>query len=314
MDWSTLGCGRYGHTTYAPDEPELRAQLSASVAAGQAWRCLRCGAFVAGPPDASGPAAQAPIVPQGAEIRSKLILRIFAVERFVRVLIFSAASYLLWRFRSSQTSVERAFNRELPVLRGMFRGLGFDIDHSRLVGLLRHALTLSNHTITLLAIGATAYATIELVEAVGLWQARRWGEYFAFVATSLGLPLEIYDLTRDVTWLALLLLAVNLALVLYLAIAKRLFGIRGGRSAYDARLRQESVLEEAILAASAAPAQAAAPEPEPDGAGPDADNAAPDAHGDEPRPDDDGASVVAAVQPALADQRPPPDQRPAADR
>jgi uncharacterized membrane protein (DUF2068 family) len=253
VDWSTLGCGRYGHTTFAPDEPELRAQLSAAIAAGEAWRCLRCGAFVAGPPDATGPAAQAPLVLRGSEIRSKLILRLFAIERFVRVLIFATASYFLWRFSGSHSSIERAFNREVPALRAMFRELGFNINHSGLVGLLRHALTLSGHTITLLAIGATAYAAIEVVEGVGLWQARRWGEYFAFVATSLGLPLETYDLTRRVTWLALVLLAVNLALVLYLAITRRLFGIRGGRRAYDARLREESVMEEAIRAASRAP-------------------------------------------------------------
>jgi hypothetical protein len=57
---------------------------------------------------------------------------------------------------------------------------------------------------------------------------------------------------------------VNLALVLYLIITKRLFGVRGGKAAYDARLRGESVLAEAQrLAAERAshPASAAAPNP-----------------------------------------------------
>ena len=66
--------------------------------------------------------------------------------------------------------------------------LGFNIDHSKLVGLIQHALTLSASALTLLAIGLAAYAAIEVVEGVGLWLARRWGEYFAMVATSLGLP------------------------------------------------------------------------------------------------------------------------------
>ena len=92
---------------------------------------------------------------------------------------------------------------------------------------------------------------IEMVEGTGLWLARRWGEYFAMIATSLGLPLEIYDLTRKVTATALVLFAINLALVLYLVITKRLFGIRGGKKAYDARLRSESVLEAARRAADA---------------------------------------------------------------
>jgi len=244
-----LACGRRGHTTYAPDEPEVRAQLHAQLADGEAWRCLRCGTFVAGAPDASGPADKVPVVPRGKEIRSKLILRIFAVERFIRAVIFIAASYFLWRFRSSRTSVEKAFNREIPVLRGLFRQLGFNVDHSKLFGLLRHALTLSSHTITLLAIGALLYAALELVEGVGLWQARRWGEYFAMVATSLGLPLEIYDLSHKVTATALILLGINLLLIVYLAVTKRLFGIRGGKHAYEARLREESIMEAAIEAA-----------------------------------------------------------------
>ena len=136
-------------------------------------------------------------------------------------------------------------------MRGLFRQLGYNINNSKLVGLLHHALTLSSKTLTLLAIGLALYAIIELVEGAGLWLARRWGEYFAMVATSLGLPLEIYDLTRKVTVATPGRASrVNLALVLYLVITKRLFGVRGGKAAYDARLRSESVLEAAEKAAA----------------------------------------------------------------
>jgi uncharacterized membrane protein (DUF2068 family) len=259
VDWSLLGCGRYGHTTYAPDEPELRAQVSASTASGEAWRCLRCGMFVPGPPDRSGPAAQAPFVPRAKEIRSRLLLRIFAIERYLRALVFGVAAYGLWRFRYARNSIEQAFRRELPILSDLYRQLGLNIYHSKLVGLVQHALTLSIKSITLLAIGIALYAAIEVVEGTGLWLARRWGEYFAMVATSLGLPLEIYDLSRKVTPTAIVLLLVNLALVLYLAITKRLFGIRGGKRAYDARLRGESVLEAARRAAAAQRAARADP-------------------------------------------------------
>ena len=75
MDWSLHGCGRAGHITYAPEESELREQLSAQTAWGEAWQCLRCAAFVIGMPQATGPAARAPAVRRGLEIRSMLILR-----------------------------------------------------------------------------------------------------------------------------------------------------------------------------------------------------------------------------------------------
>jgi hypothetical protein len=91
---------------------------------------------------------------------------------------------------------------------------------------------------------------IEMTEAVGLWLYRRWGEYFAMVATSLGLPYEIYDLVQQVTVPRVLFFAVNLALVLYLVITKRLFGVRGGKHAYEARLRSESIMAAAIEAAA----------------------------------------------------------------
>lgn len=250
VDWSTLACGQGGHMTFAPDEPELAAQMRATLSDGPAWQCLRCGSFVAGEPALSGPAATAPIVARGREVRSRLILRLFAVERFLRAIVIAAAAVGLWQFRHSQSSIEKSFDRELPAVRGLFRQLGYNINNSKLVGLLHHALTLSSKTLTLLAIGLALYAIIELVEGTGLWLSRRWGEYFAMVATSLGLPLEIYDLTRNVTVLALVVFGVNLALVLYLVITKRLFGVRGGKAAYDARLRSESVLEAAEKAAA----------------------------------------------------------------
>jgi uncharacterized membrane protein (DUF2068 family) len=293
VDWSLFGCGRSGHITFAPAEPELRARLHAELAAAEAWCCLRCGTFVSGPPDLSGPAASAPVVSRGKEIRSKLILRVFAVERFLRAIVFGVATYGLWQYRYSRNSVEQAFDRELPVIRDLLRQLGFSIDHSKLVGLLQHALTLSNGSLTLLAAGAAGYTVLEVVEGTGLWLARRWGEYFAMIATSFGLPLEIYDLTRKVTVTALVLFAINLGLVLYLVITKRLFGIRGGKKAYDARLRSESVLEAARRAADAELRPAA-----PDGESPDSVAA----RGESPDP--------AAHNPAAAARSQPPELEP----
>jgi len=260
MEWSLYRCGRAGHITYAPDELPIRAQVHAQTPAGELWQCLRCGSYVVGDPQASGPAASAPVVRRGKEIRSEIILRIFAVERVFRFLLFAGATYVVWQFKRSRLSIEQEFKNELPVVRTAFRELGYNIDRSSLLGLFRHALRLSPTTLTLLAFALGAYAVIELVEATGLWLAKRWGEYFAMVVTSLFLPYEIYDISSKFTWFRLVLFVINLALVLYLVITKHLFGVRGGKEAYDARLRSESVLDEAAKAAAiiAAPAGAAA--------------------------------------------------------
>ena len=251
--------------TFAPDEAGLRAEMGATLPDGTAWQCLRCGAFVPGQPAHSGPAASAPLVPRGKELRSVLILRLFAIERFVRAILAAAISVALWDYVVSRASIQNALNHDLPVVRDLFGDLGFNVTHSRLYVLVQHALTLSPRVVTLVAIGAVVYAALEVAEGTGLWLARRWGEYLAMVATSLGLPFEIYDLTRTVSVTALVLLALNLLLVLYLVITKRLFGLRGGKAAYDARLRSESVVEAAQKAADRRE-QSRSPSPAPAGA------------------------------------------------
>ncbi len=132
MDWSLFGCARTGHVTYAPDEPELRDRLMAPTASWTAWRCLRCGAFVTGGPHGSGPAAAAPLLRRGKELRSELILRVFAVERFLRFLILGGAAYGVWRFKYDRAGIQRAYNNTLPAIRALHRDLGFNISHSKL--------------------------------------------------------------------------------------------------------------------------------------------------------------------------------------
>lgn len=259
MEWSLLDCGRRGHVTYAPAETDLRAQLSALTPEGQAWRCLRCGTFVPGPADGSGPADQAPAPLRGKEIRSAIVLRIFAVERFLRAIVFGVIAWAVWEFGISRVSLERAFDKDYPAVRELFRQLGYDVDHSKVIGLIHSALTVSQNTIKLIAAGILVYALLEIVEGIGLWLEQRWGEYFAMIVTSLGLPYEIYDLTDRITATRIVFFLINLALVVYLVVTRRLFGVRGGKEAYEARLRSESVIQEARNAVAAMHQPPAAP-------------------------------------------------------
>jgi uncharacterized membrane protein (DUF2068 family) len=79
-----------------------------------------------------------------------------------------------------------------------------------------------------------AYAALEAVEAVGLWYARRWAEYLTFVATTVLLAPELWELSHGPTPTKILALVVNIAVIVYLLVAKRLFGVRGGGRAEEA--------------------------------------------------------------------------------
>jgi len=243
FDWSVRSCGLHGHVTYRPDEPALAARLRAETASGEAWRCLRCAAYVAGPPHGSGPAEDAPLVLRGRELRDAFILRLLAVERFIRGLLLVALSYGVYKFNGSRDALQKVFDSYLPTLRPLADKLGIDLQSTGPVRLIDKALHTGHGTLNLVAVGVLAYGALELLEGVGLWLMKRWGEYVAVVGTAIFLPLEVYELAEKVTWLRIAAFVINVFAVVYLLWTKRLFGIRGGHAAFEAERHGESLLE-----------------------------------------------------------------------
>jgi uncharacterized membrane protein (DUF2068 family) len=243
VDWNLRGCSRHGHATYAPDEEALASRLRATTPAGEAWRCLRCGAFVPGEPAGRGPADGAPIVLRGRALRDATVLRLFAVERWVRAVVLVLLGVAVLKLESAQASLQQLFAQILPAAKPLADVLNIDLQHSPTVARIESLLGAHPSTLTWVAVALFTYGAIQVAEGVGLWSLQRWGEYLAVVATSLFLPLEVYELTEKVTWLRVVAFAVNVALVAYLVLSKRLFGARGGRSAYERERASESLLE-----------------------------------------------------------------------
>jgi uncharacterized membrane protein (DUF2068 family) len=67
-----------------------------------------------------------------------------------------------------------------------------------------------------LAALAFLYAVVRFVEAYGLWRMRVWAEWFAIIAGSLFLPVEVYEMFRRATWMRGIVLLTNLFIVAYL--------------------------------------------------------------------------------------------------
>lgn len=243
MDWNLRACSRTGHVTYAPTEDELRDRLLTATPLGDAWRCLRCGDYVLGEPHGSGPAGDAPVLLRGKALRSAFILRLLAIERFVRGALILVLGFAVLQFKSSQVSLRQLFERDLSAAKPLFNQLGWNASDSGLLHSVEKVLNARGSTLDLVAAFLIFYGVLQLVEGVGLWLLKRWGEYFAVVATSVFLPLEIYELTDRVTVLRLVAFIVNVAAVVYLLLSKRLFGLRGGGAAYEAELHEESLLE-----------------------------------------------------------------------
>lgn len=243
MDWNLRTCARRDHVTYAPDEPRYRARLEASTPLGDAWRCLRCGTYVLGAPEGGGPAQDAPVLLRGKTLRAAFILRALAIERWSRGLILTLLGIAVLRLRSTQVSVQQLFDRDLTALKPFFDQIHFKVSDSSTIHSIEKVLNAKPSTLNLIGIGLILYAALQVVEGIGLWSLQRWGEYVAVIGTTAFIPLEVYEVVDNATWLKIVVLAINVAAVVYLLVSKRLFGIRGGGKAYEAALHEVSLLE-----------------------------------------------------------------------
>jgi len=67
--------------------------------------------------------------------------------------------------------------------------------------------------VMLLGAALFAYASLFLVEAVGLWMQKRWAEWLTVVATATLIPPEVYECVSHPSAMLFLLLAVNCGVV-----------------------------------------------------------------------------------------------------
>jgi uncharacterized membrane protein (DUF2068 family) len=240
LHWELVLCSLRGHELEGTDAAELRPQdaiFARADSAGTRWyRCLRCDSWLALPapdhPTRRHPPERAEIeLPlRGKPLRDMIVLRLIAVNRAFHFLVLGALGALVLVFSANRATLRERFYKIVADLQG---GVVAGQSHAK-HGLLHELDTLfTTSSAHLHELGAAllAYAVVEGVEAGGLWYQRRWAEYLTFLVTTSLLPLEVYEISVRATVLKVLAFAVNLAIVIYLLLAKRLFGLRGGGAA-----------------------------------------------------------------------------------
>jgi uncharacterized membrane protein (DUF2068 family) len=258
--WELLACGVSGHEIVGLDAAEIRPEDAPLVRDhdGLRWyRCLRCDSWVPLEYPRPGDAAvehppaldQIELPLRGKPLRDKIVLRAIAIDRAFHFLVLGLLALALLLFANNQTDLHHRFYRVVNDLQVAFGG---NPSHPRKTGLLHdldQLFTLQSSKLRLAALGIAAYATLEGAEAIGLWWQRRWAEYLTFIATTVLLPLEIYELAHRVSPFKVIAFIVNVAIVIYLLFAKRLFGLRGGAAAEE-QLRERDMGVAALLRAT----------------------------------------------------------------
>ena len=148
----------------------------------------------------------------GDPSRTRLVLRLIAIERSVRgLLLIVAGTYLLFHL---STDFGRLAER-------IMRSVDIDPRQHFFHPIVARLHRLRAHELRIAGIAALGFGAIELIEGIGLWLDQLWAEYLTLVVTSLLIPFELYELAIGPSlWKAGGLL-VNVMIVVYLALALR---------------------------------------------------------------------------------------------
>jgi len=263
LHWELLICATRGHGLLGTDAAGLRAEdaiLAREDSTGTRWyRCLRCDSWLALPapstPTRSFPPDRDEIeLPlRGKPLRDEIVLRAIAIERALHLVVLGALGALVLVFAADRATLRGTFYKVIADLQGGVSSGQSQATHGLLHD-LDDAFTTSSSHLHLLGAVLLSYAAVEGIEAVGLWYQRRWAEYLTFLVTTSLLPLEIYEIANRASVFKALAFLINLAVVVYLLVAKRLFGVRGGIATERAESERDQGWEAIERAAPPAPA------------------------------------------------------------
>jgi len=240
IDYELLSCGFQGHDLVGTQAAEVRPQDGDLVREldGLRWhRCLRCDAWIVlemptETTEEHPPALSEIEVPlRGRRLRDRYVLRLIVIDRIFHALVLGLLAAAIFIFAQHASHLKSSWEKILRVLQSN--------SGSWYVKDLNNLFSLRSSTLYLLGLAAAAYTALLTIEAVGLWGARRWAEYLTFAELATLVPVEVYELSSKVTVLRMFTLIVNLAILLYLLIAHRLFGVRGGVKAAKAAYGEE---------------------------------------------------------------------------
>lgn len=236
MRYELIACGFRGHVLVGVDAAAVDDEDAVVVreAGGLRWhRCLRCDTWI---PHALPQTPATDRVPsrddievplRGRPLRDRFVLRLIAVDRIVHFLLVGILAVAVLVFAHDRERLRGSYTRLLNRAQAVVGGPLTDTGHGLLHDLDR-LFTVPASTLLLYGAALMVYALLNAVEAVGLWFARRWAEYLTFVEVIVFVPVEIHELLIRVSPLKVVALLVNLAVAVYLLIAHRLFGLRGG--------------------------------------------------------------------------------------
>ena len=146
--------------------------------------------------------------------KHSLFLKFIIVEKLLLSGLFAALSFSMLTLLSKDMMV---FTNQMIVF------LNLDIEKDYVQELVGWLTNIKGGAIVGISSGMLVLGALNLIEAYGLHRRRRWAEWLTVIATSLFIPLELYEVIQEQTPVRIGALVINVAIVYYLAKHKELF-------------------------------------------------------------------------------------------
>jgi len=135
------------------------------------------------------------------------LLRLIAVFKFLKAALLIALGIGLFKLLHKDIG---------DVLEHWFEALRLDPGRHFVNLALEKAAHVSPAQVKKLGLGSFLYAGLFLTEGTGLWLRKRWGEWLTVIITSSLIPVELYEIYRHASYTKSVVLALNVAIVIYL--------------------------------------------------------------------------------------------------
>jgi uncharacterized membrane protein (DUF2068 family) len=135
------------------------------------------------------------------------LLRLIAVFKLLKVAALIATGIIALRLVHADLGT---------VLETWVLKLGLDPGSSLLNHAIQRVCEIPQDQVWELGAVSFVYAALFTVEGVGLWLAKRWGEWCTVIITGSLVPFEIYETVRRPSALRVLVTIINIAVVAYL--------------------------------------------------------------------------------------------------
>jgi uncharacterized membrane protein (DUF2068 family) len=134
-------------------------------------------------------------------------VKVIGAFKLVTAVLGLAAGFGLFRLFKSDVAAS---------LEGIIRRLRLDPENRLIHGAILWISGLQPRQQRLIEVGTFFYASLHTVEGIGLLARKRWGAYLTILATGSLIPLECYEIYQRPRPLRIAVLAINIAIVIYL--------------------------------------------------------------------------------------------------